>query len=274
MIKYRFTPTLLDKYQKLIDSDNLFESDYNIDSETGDFKMSSEECHAKAEQDLLDAINRVPYESTRPQLLGTLLNEAVDCMLLGRPSDEYPGIVTLRDNNDTPIIIRCMAEGQSFNFRVDDVRKLVRELSGAIPQDRQLPKSATIQIAPGEEIELYGYPDYIYRDRVIDLKTTSRYRYYKYSGYWQRFVYPYIMMASGEIEEVSRFEFLVALVTPQKSDELGEIISLSIGKECYDVSLENDIARLITMCRQFSAWCDANSAKINKNKTHIYPTQK
>ena len=283
-MKYRFTPSLLDKFQKVLDSDDFFESDFNVWSEAaaergecvpeqvGDYRLTAAECYAKAEQELLDAINRVPHEETRPQLLGTLLNEAVDCILEGRNSDEYPNSIrTLRDNDKIPVAVRCMKGEFIFNFPYHGVKSIVDNLQGAIPQDRQLPKSAVLTLSNGDEVEIYGYPDYTLRDRVIDLKTTGNYSYYKYERYWQRYAYPYIMVKSGEMESVSRFDFLVAQVREQKHDQLGSVTNIAeLSVESYDVDIDECEWSLKCICSQLIRWCEENKSSIDKFKTHIY----
>ena len=60
---YRIYPSLLDKFDKYLRADEEVESFWNIDNETGEYKRSPEEIEENLKQDLLDAINRVPFES-------------------------------------------------------------------------------------------------------------------------------------------------------------------------------------------------------------------
>lgn len=61
--KYRFYPSLLDKFEQYLRADEQVESFWNVDNETGEYKKSPEEIEAELKQSLLDAINRVPFES-------------------------------------------------------------------------------------------------------------------------------------------------------------------------------------------------------------------
>ena len=60
---YRIYPSLLDKFDKYLRADEEVENFWNIDNETGEYKRSPEEIEESLKQDLLDAINRVPFES-------------------------------------------------------------------------------------------------------------------------------------------------------------------------------------------------------------------
>ena len=66
---YRIYPSLLDKFDKYLRADEEVENFWNIDNETGEYKRSPEEIEESLKQDLLDAINRVPFEKqpTREQ---------------------------------------------------------------------------------------------------------------------------------------------------------------------------------------------------------------
>lgn len=61
--KYRFYPSLLDKFEQYLRADEQVESFWNVDNETGEYKKSPEVIEAELKQSLLDAINRVPFES-------------------------------------------------------------------------------------------------------------------------------------------------------------------------------------------------------------------
>ena len=75
---YRIYPSLLDKFDKYLRADEEVESFWNIDNETGEYKRSPEEIEENLKQDLLDAINRVPFESEAADK-GTAFNAIIDC---------------------------------------------------------------------------------------------------------------------------------------------------------------------------------------------------
>ena len=59
---YKIYPSLLDKFQQYLDADEVVEAFWNIDNETGEYKKTSEEIEAELFQNLLDGINRVPFD--------------------------------------------------------------------------------------------------------------------------------------------------------------------------------------------------------------------
>ena len=85
-VRYKIYPSLLDKFQALLDSDIEAESFWNIDSETGEMKQTPDEIASQHEKELLDSINRVPCEPIEAADKGTCFNEIVDCLINGRAS--------------------------------------------------------------------------------------------------------------------------------------------------------------------------------------------
>lgn len=119
MLKYRFYPTLLDRFQSYLDTqvEDYFYQDeqgkwhknYNEADETLHF--SQEEVDALLKQELLDAINRVPHEPSEAASKGTALNEVVDCLIHHRQSENDS--VTIRT-------IRSLKDFLSFTTRTED----------------------------------------------------------------------------------------------------------------------------------------------------------
>ncbi len=90
--KYRFYPSLLDKFEQYLRADEQVESFWNVDNETGEYKKSPEEIEAELKQSLLDAINRVPFESEAADK-GTAFNAVIDCYIHKKkhiPSEREP----------------------------------------------------------------------------------------------------------------------------------------------------------------------------------------
>ena len=95
MLKYKFPPTTLDKFQSYLDTqvEDYFYQDedgswHKNYSETEDtLHFSQEEVDALLKQELLDAINKVPHEPSEAASKGTSLNEVVDCIIHHRNSD-------------------------------------------------------------------------------------------------------------------------------------------------------------------------------------------
>jgi hypothetical protein len=130
-----------------------------------------------AEQELIDKINRVPFQSDAADK-GTRFNDLIDSVLCG-------GSVT----------------GDEFS------EPLVLDIAGLLyGSAKQLFTSTMIQTNYGM-VELYGYIDYIKQDAAIDLKTTKSYELGKFKNSLQRHVYPVSLIDDGN--DIKAFEFLV-----------------------------------------------------------------
>ena len=91
---YLFYPTILDSFQSFLDSEKNWELFYGGSE---DPKYSVEEYEAMQRQELIDRINRVPFESEAADR-GTAFNEVVDCLILGRNTErEDMEIVSLKE---------------------------------------------------------------------------------------------------------------------------------------------------------------------------------
>ena len=235
MLKYRFYPTLLDRFQSYLDTqvEDYFYQDeqgkwhknYNEADETLHF--SQEEVDALLKQELLDAINRVPHEPSEAASKGTALNEIVDCFIHKRKSDNEDIVIKSLKGFDVKKEFGCTDEvgkpiyydywfehvkkpciyagldGFDFYFDIDFCKSIAEYFKGSLSQ---VFTSATLNTKYGE-VELYGYIDELRENKVYDLKTTSRYEFGKYSKYWQRHVYPYTLIESGVCTGINSFEF-------------------------------------------------------------------
>ena len=76
MNSYFFYPTLLDKFQRYLESDKAFEDYSNKDCE-GNYKFSVEEIEQSRKQSLIDSINRKPFSSVAADK-GTAFNATID----------------------------------------------------------------------------------------------------------------------------------------------------------------------------------------------------
>ena len=151
---YKFYPSLLDAY-------NWYASSENED----------------AENELINKINRVPFESEAASK-GTWFNNLIDQALIG--IDKY-----------------------GTNHLTGYAGDIAEMLKGSA---RQVFCSTQIEV-DGKVIELYGYIDYVKEDRVIDLKTTSQYDLGKYKGSMQLHFYPVALTDEGN--EINSFDFIV-----------------------------------------------------------------
>lgn len=148
---YRFYATLLDSFQWYLDS--------NSDT---------------AFQELIDKLNRVPFES-EATIRGKAFNDLVDainsCDISPNPDDEFTLFATVYI--PTKIAI-----------------EVANEVKGGISQVRA---SALLETVSGT-VELYGDIDSVLPAcTLVDIKTTKKYEFPKYLKAWQHILYCYCM---------------------------------------------------------------------------------
>lgn len=191
MIKYKIYPSLLDNFEYYLRNDS--EDDI---------------------QKLLDSINRVPFTSDAADK-GTAFNELVDEIIKAGSVPNYEtaldvknaliddGLPEFRERQPKDYSPDKYFDHSGFFFKKEIVSEFANKLMGAIPQYRT---GATINTKFGEVL-IYGVIDEILPGRVIDIKTTSRYTFPKYTHGWQSKIYPYCLAKEGII--VDEFEYMV-----------------------------------------------------------------
>lgn len=257
--KYRITPSLLNKWQDLLDADRHWEEFYGNSDEPA---ISSEDYYANCEQSLLDAINRVPFTSEAASK-GTALNELVDCLVEQRQPKEGVTIEAVRAEDDERTVKGFVVSLEGFTFTFDGilVLDLVRYFHDAVCQYRC---EAVMDTSYGPVI-LYGDLDYLVRDVVYDLKTTSRYSAYgKFEGGWQKEVYPWALVASGEMESVSGFEYTI--VPLSGGTATSPVIVGEIKTEYYPYDHDASSRRLKAVLEPFLQWIEAHRDKITHKR--------
>lgn len=276
--KYRIYPSVLDKFQKFLDSDLVAEEFWNKDSE-GDYKLSPEEMSVQLEQELLDCINRVPHDPSEAADKGTAFNEVIDCIIENHPceredmeifssnsfrvldvygSPNDPETCDVEHHDECKPNIHVKFNGWDFYFDSFLCKNVARYFKGCIPQ---YTCSAILPTIYGD-VELYGHVDYINTNKIRDLKTTKNYTFGNYEKYWQRHLYPYCLIESGEMQEVTEFEFTVVKWRERKN----EPISGEMYKEAYTYSHEASSKALRGICESFIEWLEANRDKITDKK--------
>lgn len=217
-IAYRIYPSLLDKFQTLLNAEKDLEAPWNIDRETGEYRKTLAEIEDEARQSLLDSINRVPFHSLAADN-GTVFNELVDCLHRGRKS--FRDDITFKTFRDYGIIAaRFRQKGmpdEFFHYDLASAKNIADFFRGSCCQ---LFVSGVLPTAYGN-VELYGYIDELKRDVVYDLKTTGGYYVFgKFEDHWQRYVYPYCLISSGQMKDVLAFEYSVLKWTKRKSQAI------------------------------------------------------
>ena len=113
-------------------------------------------------------------------------------------------------------------------------------------------------------MELYGYADEIVRDKVFDIKTTSSYQFGKFERAWQKFVYPWCLVESGEMPEVSSFEYTVFVLS--KPTSKSPFITGKMYREEYTYDHEQAGIQLRSILERFIEWLEAHREEITDRK--------
>lgn len=245
MSNYKIYPSLLDKYQRLLDSGKDFESHYNQDAD-GNYVRSLEEISQEREQALLDAVNRKPHDPIEAADIGTAFNELVDWVITGT-GWEKANVLFAEEN------------GTNYSFSADLVKKVAEMVRWSAVQCYVQRDLAVRQ----GTATLYGYIDYATApNMLVDLKTTSSYKAYKYEHGWQRFVYPYCFKADHY--DIDMFRFLV--VQLKKPTKARPYFDGTVYWEDYTCVPGSDVQRLKAMVESFVDWLEANRNRITDKK--------
>jgi len=263
--KYKFYPSLLDKFEKYLRADEEVEEFWNIDNETGEYKRSPDEIEAELKQSLLDAINRVPFESEAADK-GTAFNAIIDCYVHNKkhvPNERNPyQIVGDTEANTIQVYFPPTDIAPERNFLFDR-NWCIEQANYFTDSLSQIFVSAILPTQYGD-VELYGYIDELRRDIVYDIKTTSKYEFGKYGHGWQRHVYPYCLIASGQMESVKAFEFTAYKMKGGTSRT--PLISGVQYPEYYTYNHEQTVKQLTAHCERFIAFLEANKTLITDKK--------
>jgi hypothetical protein len=248
-LKYLFYATILDAYQDYISSDKIY-SEYWGFSENP--PHSEEEFHEKKRLELIDRINRVPFDSEKADR-GTAFNEIVDCMILGRNSDKMK--IASITNEGRVTAVKATFNERDFTFPADLLREFATYYKGAIPQVRV---EATLPTRYGD-VQLYGYIDELMPASVHDIKTTGKYAAGKFKSHWQRIVYPYCLNQGGN--NVSDFEYNVLLINERAGGNTYETFT-----EHYAYVADRDISLLTNHVEGFIEFLEAHRDLITDKK--------
>lgn len=256
--KYNIYPSALDKFQRLLDTEQEFESSFN-EGEDG-YKQSFEELYAANEQALLDSVNRVEHEPIEAADKGTAFNEIVDCIIHGRGSTRDDLTIERHEDPTWGQCIRAQINGFEFLFDTAFCKGAAKYFWGSASQVR------TEAILPTRygDVLLYGYIDELRGDIVYDIKTTKSYdSAEKYANGWQRRVYPYCLTASGDAE-VSEFEYTCYQL--QGGGVRSPLITGEQFRETYPYNHAQATAELQAICEAFIEWLEEHREQITDKK--------
>lgn len=260
-IRYNIYPSLLDKYQRFLDSEKEFESHWNLDAD-GEYKKTLDEIYEANEQALMDAVNRVPYEGdTTAMDKGTCFNEIIDCIVNNKPY--INSSISCESIKDNGIIVATMMDEdgdivKEFIYDMKLCRAMASYYHGAVTQHYC---EAILHTAFGD-VKLYGYADVYMHDKVVDIKTCKSYTFGDYENRWQRYVYPYCITEQGG--EVKHFSFDV--VKWSGGTQTNPVLSGDIYEEVYGYNHAEATEKLREMCTCFIAWLETKRFDITDKK--------
>lgn len=290
---YFFSPTLLDQFCNLCESDAIYEKYYGR-SETPEF--TAEEFHETKYRELIDRINNVRTPTTESQAKGTCLNEIVDCIIKKKPcsnnevfiktirtQEDFFEVVLSREKPETEeetekikkqasellakigkAFIYARLDDFEFFFDVDFCKDIAKYFENCICQ---FYTAATLETNKGV-VELHGYLDYFRMKTIFDLKTCKSYTFGNYAHYNQRFAYPYCMIKSGMMTEVQQVEFTAYKLMGGNSRF--PLITGEQNKEVYTYDFEESVKILKQTCESFIDFLENNNENIDRSKTRIF----
>lgn len=246
-MRYNIYPSLLDAYQGYVDSDKIWERYWGFSENP---PHTPEEFRQKQFSDLIDRINRVPYDN-EAVAKGTAFNEVIDCIIEHRTSDKI-NIVKVFDVKETDKCtgVNATIGERTFFFPLDFIKKFSAQYEGAVTQ---MYVEGVIDTIFGE-VYLYGFADEVMPFCVHDIKTASSYSVGKYKNNSQHLVYPYCLRQMGN--DVSLFEYNVAVLgkTPE------------MFTETYAFNETRDTPILRQKCEDFIRFIEENRELITDKK--------
>lgn len=235
MKRYNFYATLLDAFQRYLDAESIYEKYFNE-------KMSFAEYEAQAKQELIDKINRVPFDSDAADK-GTAFNELVDVLAHKITSDK----ITFTEEKE---IYTVKYKDRKFTFDKATCKTISEKIKGAIPQYFC---SADLNI--GDNIvNLYGYIDEVKEFDIIDIKTTGSYQAFKFRNNWQHIVYPFCLNERGIY--IDSFIYMIVEFTSK---------NVNLHDEIYKYK-KSDVYRLIEICDKLILFLEQNKNLITDKK--------
>ena len=277
----KFSPSLIDAYQTFLDSEALYEKFFGSSEEPS---LTYQEYEQQKFQELIDKINRVPFESEAASR-GSCLNEIVDCIIMKvKSTRDDITVKTLssfeklcEDGAWDMVENKPLAYEQwfetikqpciwvkngdfEFYFDIAFCKRLAEYFKDSLCQ---IYTEASIDTKYGKVL-LYGYPDYVRGDMVYDLKTTNKYEFCKYSKYWQQHVYPYTLTESGKCKDIAAFEFTAFQM--KGGTARSPLIYGDMYPEVYVYDHKRSTEALRGICERFHEFLVNNKALIRDEK--------
>ena len=266
-ISYRLYATILDAFHGYVNSDIVWEKYWGWSENP---PHTPEEFHELQFQELINRINRVPFDSEKADR-GTAFNEVIDCMIENRKSEmihvervykvnrfgacDEVGKPLYYDEEQTEKVIALKAtyNNRAFNFPISLCKEFADYFKGALTQQRV---EAILPTASGNVL-VYGLIDELMPTTVHDMKTTGNYYVGKFKDHFQHLVYPYALMQNGS--DVRTFEYNVVVFNK------GGYVD-GTYTETYVFNPERDIPILTNHCEDFIKFLEENRELIIDKK--------
>jgi len=246
--KYKIYATLLDSYFNYLNSDVIYERYYGWSENP---PCTEEEFQQKQFQELIDRINRKPFDSEAADR-GTAFNEIIDCMIENRKSSIME-ISRVYHDDGTLYGIKSVYNERIFTFSISLCREFANYYKGALTQQRV---EAILPTAYGNVL-VYGLIDELMPTSVHDIKTTGSYTVGKFKDHHQHLVYPYALMKNGS--DVRTFEYNIV-----EFNKGGYVVDTYT--ETYVFNPERDIPILTNHCEEFIRFLEENRELITDKK--------
>ena len=242
--KYKIYATLLDSYFNYLNSNVIYERYYGWSENP---PCTEEEFQQKQFQELIDRINRKPFDSEAADK-GTAFNELVDALIESRKPN---GMSVERNAENTCYMV--VYNNREFVFPISICREFANYYKGALTQQRV---EAILPTSYGD-VMVYGLIDELMPTSVHDIKTTGSYTVGKFKDHHQHLVYPYALMKNGS--DVRIFEYNIV-----EFNKGGYVVDTYT--ETYVFNPERDIPILTNHCEEFIRFLEENRALITDTK--------
>ncbi|MCD7923664.1 MAG: HNH endonuclease [Bacteroides sp.] len=265
--KYKFYATILDSFWGYLNSDAVWEKYWGWSESP---PHTPEEFHELQFQELIDRINRKPFDSEAADK-GTAFNEVIDCMIENRKSEtvqvekvykviregacDETGKPLYYDEIPTNTVIGLKAtyNNREFVFPISLCREFANYYKGALTQQRV---EAILPTAYGNVL-VYGVIDELMPTSVHDIKTTGSYTVGKFKDHHQHLVYPFALMQNGS--DIRTFEYNIV-----EFNKGGYVVDTYT--ETYVFNPERDIPVLTNHCEEFIRFLEENRDLITDKK--------
>lgn len=264
---YCFYATILDAFYNYLHSDEVWEKYWGWSESP---PHTPEQFHEQQFQDLIDRINRKPFDSEKADR-GTAFNEVIDCMIEHRTSEtvqvdrvykvnrfgccDEVGKPIYYDEEETNEVIglRATYNNREFTFPISVCREFADYFKGALTQQRV---EAILPTSLGN-VMVYGVIDELMPMSVHDIKTTGSYFVGKFKNHFQHIVYPYALIQNGS--DIRTFEYNIAEFNK------GGYVN-GTYTELYVFEPERDIPLLRSHCEDFISFLNDNKSLITDKK--------